>query len=194
MSNRLHCRSILAEYADCRVWWLGRGRTDGRLEDLRRRPHARLPRLVGRRGAWPRLRARADRDRRGWRAQAGIFGAQSQWPAAADRRRRFCADGVACNHALSRQEICAWRAISRAAALSENPYLLGPDFTIADLNVAAVISRAIDMDLSTWPNLENWLLRCLERPAARRALALKTRSDAETPVETTRRIARINRL
>src|SRR5215831_13193506 len=83
MSNLLHCRSILAEYADCRVWWLGRGRTDGRLEDLRRRPHARLPRLVGRRGAWPRLRARADRDRRGWRAQAGIFGAQSQWPAAA---------------------------------------------------------------------------------------------------------------
>jgi len=80
------------------------------------------------------------------------------------------------------------------AALSENPYLLGPDFTIADLNVAAVISRAIDMDLSTWPNLENWLLRCLERPAARRALALKTRSDVETPVETTRRIARINRL
>ena len=75
------------------------------------------------------------------------------------------------------------------AALSENPYLLGPDFTIADLNVAAVISRGIDMDLSTWPNLENWLLRCLERPAARRALALKTRS-----VETTRRIARINRL
>jgi glutathione S-transferase len=80
------------------------------------------------------------------------------------------------------------------AALSENPYLLGSDFTIADLNVTAVISRAIDMDLSTWPNLENWLLRCLERPAARRALALKTRSDAETPVETTRRIARINRL
>ena len=80
------------------------------------------------------------------------------------------------------------------AALSENPYLLGPDFTIADLNVAAVISRGIDMDLSTWPNLKNWLLRCLERPAARRALALKTRSDAETPVETTRRIARINRL
>jgi glutathione S-transferase len=80
------------------------------------------------------------------------------------------------------------------AALSKNPYLLGPDFTVADLNVAAVISRAIDMDLSTWPHLKNWLLRCLERPAARRALALKTKSDAQTSVETTRRIARINRL
>lgn len=80
------------------------------------------------------------------------------------------------------------------AAVSENPYLLGPDFTVADLNVAAVVSRAVDMDLSAWPHLKNWLVRCLERPAARRALALKAKSDAETPVETTRRIARINRL
>jgi glutathione S-transferase len=80
------------------------------------------------------------------------------------------------------------------AAVSKNPYLLGPDFTVADLNVAAVISRAVDMDLSGWPDMKNWLRRCLERPAARRALALKTKSDAETPVETTRRIAGINRL
>jgi glutathione S-transferase len=80
------------------------------------------------------------------------------------------------------------------AALSENPYLLGSDFTVADLNVAAVVSRAVDMDLSAWPHLKNWLVRCLERPAARRALALKTKSDAQTSVETTRRIARINRL
>jgi len=65
---------------------------------------------------------------------------------------------------------------------------------VADLNVAAVISRAVDMDLSAWPHLKNWLVRCLERPAARRALALKTKSDQETPAETTRRIARINRL
>ena len=33
-------------------------------------------------------------------------------------------------------------------ALADRPYLLGDDFTVADLNVAAVISRAIDMDLS----------------------------------------------
>jgi glutathione S-transferase len=80
------------------------------------------------------------------------------------------------------------------AAVSKAPYLLGPDFTVADLNVAAVISRAVDMDLSAWPHLKNWLFRCLERPAARRALALKAKSDAQTTVETTRRIARINRL
>jgi glutathione S-transferase len=80
------------------------------------------------------------------------------------------------------------------AAVSQQDYLLGPQFTVADLNVAAVISRAEDMDLSAWPHLKNWLTRCLARPAARQALALKTKSDRETPVETTRRIARINRL
>jgi glutathione S-transferase len=79
-------------------------------------------------------------------------------------------------------------------AVVKHPYLLGSDFTVADLNVAAVISRAVDMDLAAWPHLKAWLLRCLERPAARRALALKTQSDEQTPVEVTRRIARINRL
>jgi glutathione S-transferase len=78
--------------------------------------------------------------------------------------------------------------------LAKNPYLLGAEFTVADLNVAAVISRAADMDLSAWPHLEAWLMRCLDRPAARAALALKTKSDNDTPVEVTRRIARINRL
>jgi glutathione S-transferase len=80
------------------------------------------------------------------------------------------------------------------AALKEEPYLLGRDFTIADLNVAAVISRAVDMDLSAWPHLQAWLMRCLARPAARAALALKSKSDSDTPVEVTRRIAQINRL
>ena len=79
-------------------------------------------------------------------------------------------------------------------AVSRQPYLLGSDFTVADLNVAAVISRAIEMDLDAVPNLKAWLTRCLERPAAREALALKTRADNETPEDVTRRIARINRL
>jgi len=76
----------------------------------------------------------------------------------------------------------------------ESPYLLGSDFTVADLNVAAVISRAVDMDLSHAPHLKAWLTRCLDRPAARAALALKTKADNATPPEVTRRIARINRL
>jgi len=80
------------------------------------------------------------------------------------------------------------------AAVTAQPYLVGNAFTVADLNVAAVISRAIDMDLSAVPSHKAWLTRCLERPAARKALALKTRADNETPAEVTRRIAKINRL
>ena len=80
------------------------------------------------------------------------------------------------------------------AAVAQQEYLLGNDFTVADLNVAAVISRAIDMDLSAVPHLKAWLTRCLERPAAREALALKTKADNETPADVTRHIAKINRL
>jgi glutathione S-transferase len=80
------------------------------------------------------------------------------------------------------------------AAVSKQSYLLGDQFTVADLNVAAVISRAIEMDLGASPNLKAWLVRCLERPAAREALTLKKIADEATPVDVTRRIARINRL
>jgi glutathione S-transferase len=78
--------------------------------------------------------------------------------------------------------------------LAGRPYLLGDAFTVADLNVAAVISRAVDMDLSALPHLGGWLRRCLDRPAAREALALKAAADAAVPVEVTRQIARNNRL
>ena len=79
-------------------------------------------------------------------------------------------------------------------ALAGHSYLLGNDFTVADLNVAAVISRAIDMDLTATPRLGDWLRRCLERPAARDARALRAEADAQVPVEVTRAIARNNRL
>jgi glutathione S-transferase len=79
-------------------------------------------------------------------------------------------------------------------ALAGRAYLLGDDFTVADLNVSAVISRAIDMDLSATPRIGDWLRRCLERPAAREARALRAQADAGVPVEVTRAIARHNRL
>jgi glutathione S-transferase len=80
------------------------------------------------------------------------------------------------------------------AALAGGAYLLGEDFTVADLNVAAVISRAFDMDLAATPRLASWLKRCLERPAARAACALRAKADAETSAEVVRAIARHNRL
>ena len=79
-------------------------------------------------------------------------------------------------------------------ALAGRPYLLGADFTVADLNVAAVISRAIDMDLTATPYVGDWLRRCLERPAALAARRLRAQADAAVPVEVTRMIARNNRL
>jgi glutathione S-transferase len=79
-------------------------------------------------------------------------------------------------------------------ALVGRSYLLGEDFTVADLNVAAVISRAIDMDLSATPRVGEWLKRCLERPAAVATRALRAQADAETSIEVMRAIARHNRL
>jgi glutathione S-transferase len=80
------------------------------------------------------------------------------------------------------------------AALAEHPYLIGNDFTVADLNVAAVISRAIDMDFSASPRLGAWLRRCLDRPAALAARRMREESDAASPPDAIRLIARINRL
>jgi glutathione S-transferase len=79
-------------------------------------------------------------------------------------------------------------------ALAATRYLLGADFSVADLNVAAVISRAVEMDLSATPHLCAWLRGCLDRPAAREALCLRRAADAAVPVEVTRAIARNNRL
>ena len=54
-------------------------------------------------------------------------------------------------------------------ALGSSEYLLGGDFTVADLNVAAVLSwaRMAKIDLSNFPTLDAWLGRCLSRPAAK---------------------------
>jgi glutathione S-transferase len=52
--------------------------------------------------------------------------------------------------------------------LAGRDYVLGKDFTIADLNMAAVIgwAKAGKVDLARWPNLSAWLDRCLSRPNA----------------------------
>ena len=54
--------------------------------------------------------------------------------------------------------------------LKAQQYLIGNQFTVADLNLASVLSRATQMDLSATPNVKAWLYRCLDRPAAQAAL------------------------
>ena len=57
--------------------------------------------------------------------------------------------------------------------LEDRPYLLGGDFSVADLNVASVAGWAKlgRMDLGFAPKAGEWLRKCVERPAQKRALA-----------------------
>jgi glutathione S-transferase len=59
--------------------------------------------------------------------------------------------------------------------LQKSEYLLGKEFTIADLNVASVLSIAqfIQLDLSQAATAQKWLQKCLERPANQRVSAMK---------------------
>ena len=60
-------------------------------------------------------------------------------------------------------------------AVSAQPYLLGEHFTIADLNVASILSwaRPARIDLSAVPKMAEWFKRCAERSAARAARDLQ---------------------
>ena len=55
--------------------------------------------------------------------------------------------------------------------LADRDHLVSGDFTVADLNVAGVLSwtRMARVDLSGHGNVDEWLGRCLEREAAVRA-------------------------
>jgi glutathione S-transferase len=60
-------------------------------------------------------------------------------------------------------------------AVSKTPYLLGDSFTVADLNVASVLSwaRPARIDLGAVPKMADWFKRCADRPAARAARDLQ---------------------
>lgn len=57
--------------------------------------------------------------------------------------------------------------------LSKTRWLAGADFSLADLNVAGALYRGLSMDLSRWPAVRDWLARCWDRPAAKRARAMR---------------------
>jgi glutathione S-transferase len=61
------------------------------------------------------------------------------------------------------------------SALSHGPNLLGDNFTVADLNLASILSwaRPAQIDMSSFPKTAEWLKNCAERPAARAARQLQ---------------------
>lgn len=72
----------------------------------------------------------------------------------------------------------AWKEVVPALdvlenALTKNEWLAGPAFSVADLNVAGALYRALSIDLSQWPHVDAWLKRCWERPAAKRVRAMR---------------------
>lgn len=90
------------------------------------------------------------------------------------------------NHALVLPEAerkadvaaAAWAEIAPAldvleTALGKAEWLAGPAFSVADLNLAAALYRGLGMDLARWPALKAWLHRCWDRPAARKARAMR---------------------
>ncbi|WP_162917051.1 glutathione S-transferase family protein [Dongia deserti] len=63
--------------------------------------------------------------------------------------------------------------------LAESPYLLGSRFTVADLNVACVLSasRLSAIDIAAFPQVADWAKRCHERPASLAVQAMR-KADA----------------
>jgi glutathione S-transferase len=72
----------------------------------------------------------------------------------------------------------AWDEIAAALdvleiALGKTQWLAGNEFSIADLNVAAAMVRALSFDIAKWPHVREWLHRCWDRPAGKRVLAMR---------------------
>ena len=60
------------------------------------------------------------------------------------------------------------------ATLADRPYLLGDEFTVADLNVAGVMQlmQMVKFDFTGYHNVVDWLERCYSREALKRAQSL----------------------
>ena len=60
-------------------------------------------------------------------------------------------------------------------AVAKSAYLVGDDFTVADLNVASILSwaRPGRIDFAPFPKAADWLSRCALRPAAKEARDLQ---------------------
>src|SRR3954469_3661516 len=58
-------------------------------------------------------------------------------------------------------------------ALRKSPWLAGGNFTVADLNVASALYRALTVDLGKWPKVQAWLKTSWDRPAAKKVRAMR---------------------
>jgi glutathione S-transferase len=72
----------------------------------------------------------------------------------------------------------AWEEITAALdvleiALGKVRWLAGSEFSVADLNVASAMFRALSFDLAKWPQVNEWLHRCWDRPAGKKARAMR---------------------
>lgn len=67
---------------------------------------------------------------------------------------------------LAERSAAALEVLERA--LTGRDWLAGDRFTVADLNVAGVLSpsRADTLDLGPFPRIRDWRTRCYDRPAA----------------------------
>ena len=63
----------------------------------------------------------------------------------------------------------AWPLEVLNTFLADNKWLVGDDFSVADLNVAAVLAwgKMSKFDFSAVPNVAEYMGRCLSRPAAK---------------------------
>jgi glutathione S-transferase len=67
------------------------------------------------------------------------------------------------------------------AQLESSPYLLGTQYTLADLNVASVLGVLLQaqFDWTAFPRTQAWMGQCFGRPAAQRTVALALGSAAK---------------
>jgi glutathione S-transferase len=76
--------------------------------------------------------------------------------------------------ALAAREEIEWPLQVLDGVLAKQQYLADADtFTVADLNVAAILYRLLFVDLTGKPHLDQWLKRCWDRAAAKRARAMR---------------------
>lgn len=59
--------------------------------------------------------------------------------------------------------------------LAKRDWLVGGRCTVADINLAGIVSTAsrIKLDMTPYPKTSAWLKRCLERPAAKEAMKMR---------------------